>query len=253
METRDLAFRLLLAAGLAALPATGSAVTAQELRGLLDRREPVLIIDVRGGREFSEAHIPGALNIPREILPHKQLPPLGRVVVCGDGRRAGETEEAVAVLNARRGIRAEALEGGLAVWESHGFPSTRAAGAVAERLRYVTYQELRGADGAADLLLVDLRVGGEGTDLAARFPALAQARVEAASGEEAVAATVARLGGDGRKLLVLIDDADGRSEALARRLKGAGVQRVAILAGGEEALRREGRSGLKTQELRSAP
>jgi hypothetical protein len=41
----------------------------------------------------------------------------------------------------------------------------------------------------------------------------------------------------------LIDSADGAAEAAARALKGSGVKRYAILAGGELILARHGQSG----------
>jgi 3-mercaptopyruvate sulfurtransferase SseA len=52
------------------------------------------------------------------------------------------------------------------------------------------------------------------------------------------------------RLFVLIDDGDGTAEEAAHRLKAAGIRRVVILAGGEEALRTEGRSELKVQKSR---
>lgn len=239
---------LLVLAGVGAVPSPARALTAPELRGLLERREAVTVVDVRSAGEFERGHVPGAIHIPAGVVTHKRLPPLGRVVVCGDGVRGDEARRALESLNAKPGIRAELLEGGYPAWEGDGAPSTRLSGLEEERLRYLTYQELEAvAADALDLVLVDLRGGGEGpsTDLSVKFPGAALRRPGAEAGGEA---SVAAEGHPARKLLVLIDDGDGAAEAVARRLMAAGARRVAILAGGEVSLRREGRPGLRTVE-----
>lgn len=224
---------------------SASAFTPAALRQARAAGQRITVVDVRPPADFARAHIPGALNVPLEVLGEKRLPPLGRVAVCGDGILPDRTREAVALLNAKRGIRAEILEGGFAGWESADSPSTRAGGVEPERLHYVTYSELmKAAASSPGVVLVDLR-HGEGkrkTDLAARFPTAQVVR----PGPRGLGPLDA---GPGRALPVVIDDGNGSAETLVRRLKAAGIRRVAILLGGEGTLEREGSTGLKTVEF----
>ncbi|MHB8766165.1 MAG: rhodanese-like domain-containing protein [Deferrisomatales bacterium] len=242
-----------LVAGLA--PGLARAVTAEALAEQLARREAVTVIDVRGAAAFGEGHLPGALHLPASLAAEKRLPPLGRVVVCGDGIRAGETRRAAEALAAKPGLRVEVLEGGYAVWEARGLPTTRAAGMGSDGLHVLTYEAL--ADVAAadpGLAFADLRRSAPEpwSDLAARFPGAGVVRAEWGPDGPALGALVAE-GVSGRRLLVLVDDGDGVAEPVARRLRVAGVGRVAVLAGGEVALRREGRAGLRTVETGARP
>ncbi len=42
--------------------------TPEEAKAAMDAGEPLRIIDVRGGEEFAQGHVPGAENIPMEEL-----------------------------------------------------------------------------------------------------------------------------------------------------------------------------------------
>lgn len=241
-----------LVAGLA--PGWARAVTAETLAEQLARREAVTVIDVRGAAAFAEGHLPGALHLPASVAAEKRLPPLGRVVVCGDGIRAGETRRAAEALAAKPGLRVEVLEGGYAHWEARGLPTTRAVGMGADGLHVLTYEALADVAAEPGLAFADLRRAAPEprSDLAARFPGAGVLRVEWGPDGPALGALVAE-GLSGRTLLVLVDDGDGAAEPVARRLRTAGVGRVAVLAGGEVALRREGRAGLRTVETGVRP
>ena len=72
---------LLLTMFLAAmsLPAFGSGfgtVTSEELKAMIDRNEPgLVIIDSRSQGQYEEAHIKGALSIPLDVMEkNPQLP-----------------------------------------------------------------------------------------------------------------------------------------------------------------------------------
>ncbi|MDF1554170.1 MAG: rhodanese-like domain-containing protein [Deferrisomatales bacterium] len=250
---------LLLVAGVCAGPGAAHALTAAELRGLLERREAVTVLDVRSAGAYAQGHLPGALSLPVEIVAQRRLPPLGRVVVVGDGVRGDEERRAVLDLNAKPGIRAELLEGGFPAWEGDGGASTRSGGLEVEQLRFLSYQELQAiAAGARDLVLVDLRSGeSPRTELASRFPEAIQWRPELAgsgSPEGMDLAPLLAISRPAKKLLVLLDNGagDDTAEAVARRLKAAGVGRVAMLAGGEASLSRAGRTGFGSVETGSA-
>ncbi|MCP3868349.1 MAG: hypothetical protein GY703_09695 [Gammaproteobacteria bacterium] len=232
-----------------------------ELNGLLAGPEKPTLIDIRASSEYRQDHIPGAINIPVSLIPHKRLPPLGHVVVYGDGLDLDAVAASVESLNEKTGIEAESLEGGFGAWSTENLPSTRARGMQREKLRQLSYQELqRYLPTNGEITLVDLRRGkAEGlSDIASQFPeavilkrpseratrGAGMHRARRASGVEP-----AHNGFDKRKLYVLIDDGDGRAERQARRLRAAGVKRIAILAGGEQILQRQGRPKRQVQVL----
>ena len=102
-------------------------LTAVELSELLE--EPggsAVIVDVRQTREFSAAHLPGAVNIPVGDL-HSRMGslPKGRVVfVC----RSGARSLTAAALASRAGVEDIAhLEGGLLAWARDVDPSFEVA------------------------------------------------------------------------------------------------------------------------------
>ncbi|NOY46223.1 MAG: rhodanese-like domain-containing protein [Deltaproteobacteria bacterium] len=233
--------RAVIAALLVATAAGAAlAMDAAELRQALEAGDRLTVIDVRPNKAFREAHIPGAINVPAPVLPRKRLPPLGRVVVCGDGLRPDVTSGAVEELNRRPGIRAEALEGGFGAWEAMGLASTRTPGTERAAIRQLAFGELRRmVEAGADVMLVDLRGGGSGVgsgwDLGEAFPG-AQVSSGRPAGEP-----------DPRTLYVLVDDGDGSADSVALRLRAAGYRRVAVLAGGAIALERQGRSSIETR------
>ena len=51
-------------------------ITADELKKMIDRKEKVVLVDSRGKNEYSEGHIPTAINILPEKFPviHEFLP-----------------------------------------------------------------------------------------------------------------------------------------------------------------------------------
>ncbi|RMG89172.1 MAG: rhodanese-like domain-containing protein [Candidatus Dadabacteria bacterium] len=230
------------AAAVLGLAAGSWAVGPSELKAALDAGERITVVDIRPNKEFRQAHIPGALNLPAPVLSKRRIPPFGRVVVCGDGIRPDLTEEAAAELNRHAGVQAETLEGGFAAWEAIGFPTTRPPGAGHAEVRQLSYQELQRIVAAGtEVMLVDLRAGGKGLgsgwDLGEAFPG---ARV--AQGKP-------RGAPDPAVLYVLVDDGDGSADAAALRLRAAGYRRVAVLAGGQRTVEREGRSAIETRTL----
>jgi rhodanese-related sulfurtransferase len=233
---------------------TRAAVTPAELERRLAQGEKITVIDLRSTALFQKSHIPDAINIPASLVPAKQLPPIGTVVVYDSGLGRDETATAVAALNAKRGIRAEALAGGLAAWETARGTSTRSGGVQSEELAFISYDELKKAQ-SEDIVLVDLRerpaqslqrAGTEATaaaltDLQQAFP-----KVGAVT-RSAFELPQRRQGTDAvPPLLVLIDNGKGvDAQATARQLRANGTRRVVILAGGEEILAHGGQAGLQ--------
>lgn len=248
-------------------------ISAEDLKGLIDRHEKITLIDIRDNATYKKGYIPGAINIPARLCPIKRLPPVGRVIVYGTGLDESSVLEAVDALNEKPGIAAEMLDEGILRWEALNYPSTRKKGLEREKLRYVSYQKLEAiARSNPDLVLFDLRKikkkqtpqsqsrrivsegVGEGralTDLSQEFPGVRviTPSAETVPGDKRMGlARGGGLKGQDRKhsdLYVLIDSGDGTAEVMAKSLKAAGIKRFVILAGGEESIVRKGQSELK--------
>jgi rhodanese-related sulfurtransferase len=224
------------------------AITAEELAAALEDGASIRIIDIRPSAEYQISHIPGAVSVPAKLVPHKRMPPLGRVVVYDSGLNPASTREAVDALNAKSGIDAEALVGGLASWESRSFADTGGPGMTVHSVAVVTYEKLMELVASeTDLVLIDLRVGEDLVDLSEAFPSAQvtglndRRRAEVQSGREQASAALGETDLDPDALYVLIDDGDlSRAETVGLRLDGSGIKRVAILGGGEESIRNQG-------------
>ena len=249
--SRQIGFACLLLVG----SLSARTVTVADLQAQFAQAAHLTVIDVRSPELFAQSHIPGAINIPASLCPYKRLPPLGSVVVYGDGLGRDPSAAAAAALAAKPGITVDILEGGFAAWQSARGLGTQGRGLKSEALNYVSYAELKAAP-VKDVVLVDLRkpaaptpaLAGQSpavtpqplTDLAQEFPGMAQGQLGGLR-----ANVVAPVGLSTPSLLVLIDNGDGVAETIARRLKASGTRRYAILAGGEQVLARHGQPGLQ--------
>lgn len=96
---------LLLIAGCAA-PAQESGyrqVTAEEAFALMEKESGYIILDVRTVQEYSEKHIPKAVNIPNESIGTEEIPALPDknqliLVYCRSGNRSKQASEKLAAL-----------------------------------------------------------------------------------------------------------------------------------------------------------
>jgi rhodanese-related sulfurtransferase len=220
-------------------------ITVADLQRELAAGDKLTIIDLRRNSFFAAEHIPGAINIPATLCPVKNLPPLGKVVVYDDGlelRGLADFQKAVTALSRKPGISVEVLSGGYAAWQSANAPTTAGHGMKPEKFNYITYNELQVAD-PASVQLVDLRKltkevlknASSLTDLSHEFPGRRLTHSVSTQAANASNSTA---------LLVLIDSADGTSEATARLLKAQGVRQYVILLGGELSIQRKGKPGL---------
>ena len=76
---------LLLIAGCAA-PAQENSyrqVTAEEAIALMEKESGYIILDVRTAQEYSEKHIPNAVNIPNESIGTEEIPALPDIRLPG--------------------------------------------------------------------------------------------------------------------------------------------------------------------------
>lgn len=228
------------------------AVSPDQVRKQLAAGQKVTFIDVRPTALFQVSHIPNAINVPATLVPQKQLPPLGHVIVYDGGLGPDTARSAAATLALKKGISAEVLDGGFAAWEQAKNSTTRPGGVTREELPMISYAQLK-QTAAPDVTLVDLRqpraeASGKAaaaplTDLASEFPG---ARITHSAPLAPTAAKTAPSGAV-QPLLVLIDngEGDGAAERMARALKANGVRRFAILVGGESIIARKGQPGLQ--------
>lgn len=96
---------LLLIAGCAA-PVQESSyrqVTTEEAIALMEKESGYIILDVRTVQEYSEKHIPKAVNIPNESIGTEEIPALPDknqliLVYCRSGNRSKQASEKLAAL-----------------------------------------------------------------------------------------------------------------------------------------------------------
>ncbi len=231
------------------------AATPEQLDALLKAGSKVTVIDLRSTEEYQISHIAGSINIPHQLVAEKRLPPIGRVVVYCDGLGSTYAPECAGALNTKPGIQAEVLEGGYAAWRTFTNVTADSKPVSLEQARTITYEELKATKGEG-VVLVDVRKGQQAAASGKPRLNLAAFRQQSLPGSTTLtdpAAQLRNLKGRGKgfkrapSLYVVIDDDYQSAIKTAERIKGMGYQRVVVLAGGEEIIRREGRTGMGRQ------
>lgn len=97
------------------------------LRSLLDSSTAPRVLDVRTSAEFETVHMPGAYNVPLDMLREHRDEILSHVdqdvvLVCRSGQRAAQAE---ATLRQAGVTNVHILDGGITAWEAHGFAVKR--------------------------------------------------------------------------------------------------------------------------------
>ena len=93
-----------------------------ELLGTIDRKEDVVIVDVRFPSDFRKAHIPGAVNLPKgkwhepKGLSKEKL----NILYCYSQTCHLAAEAALELI--AQGYPVIEMEGGFATWEANGSP-----------------------------------------------------------------------------------------------------------------------------------
>ncbi len=91
-------------------------ITPQELKARLDRRDPLVLLDVREGWERELCRLPGAVHIPIEEIEFRteELNPEDEVVVfCHQGVRSAAVAAYLRQLGFTKAVN---LVGGLDLW-----------------------------------------------------------------------------------------------------------------------------------------
>jgi rhodanese-related sulfurtransferase len=103
-------------------------VDATVIQEWMTTNEPFTILDVRTPAEFESVHIPGAYNVPLDLVGehrdelrrHLHQEPV--VLVCRSGVRAAQAEQRLAEAGMEN---VRVLEGGISAWEAAGAPVRR--------------------------------------------------------------------------------------------------------------------------------
>ena len=92
-----------------------------ELTGMLDRKEDIVIVDLRFPSDYRKGHVPGAINLPKG----KWTEPKGlskekvNVLYCYNQTCHMAAEAAVALV--KLGYPVVEMEGGFASWEANSY------------------------------------------------------------------------------------------------------------------------------------
>ena len=78
-------------------------ITMDEAITLMEEEKDSIILDVRTQEEYSESHIPGAVNVPNETIGTDEIPELPDkeqliLVYCRSGNRSKQASEKLAAL-----------------------------------------------------------------------------------------------------------------------------------------------------------
>lgn len=93
-----------------------------EVTGILDRKEDVVIVDVRFPSDYRKGHVPGAVNLPKGKwheatgLAKDKL----NILYCYNQTCHMAAEAALELI--ARGYPVAEMEGGFATWEANGYP-----------------------------------------------------------------------------------------------------------------------------------
>ena len=223
------------------------ALTVETLQQRVNAKERLTIIDIRLPEKYAAAHIPNAINIPLAAIETKRLPPIGNVVVYDDGISDIEVNQAVALLNQKRGINAEALDGGFLQWETKQSSSYEKNGLLQGRNVYIDYPLLADwVEKGQEFIIVDLM--NQEANLPQALRAYHHLDITNLSTSATIIAEINQeLANVQTQLLLLVDDNNLLAEKVAKQLYAAEITRVRVLAGGRLALEQEGKSGSKTR------
>ena len=93
-----MALLLLAGCGAQSEESTYRQINAEEAVTLMEKESSYIILDVRTAQEYSEKHIPGAINIPNETIGTEDIPELPDkeqliLVYCRNGNRSKQASE----------------------------------------------------------------------------------------------------------------------------------------------------------------
>ncbi len=102
-------------------------VSISEVKGMIDAKEKVVLLDVRDKNELEDGSIPGAVNISRGMLEFKVamvIPDKNAkiVVFCGVDLRGPLATKTLNEMGYKNAVN---MNGGLKAWKAAGFPISK--------------------------------------------------------------------------------------------------------------------------------
>ncbi len=99
-------------------------ITLEDLKARIERKEPILLLDVREGEEIARGSIPSAVAMPRGVLERaieERAPDRATriVVFCGGGGRAALAARSLRELGY---ANVESVDPGYSEWKTRGYP-----------------------------------------------------------------------------------------------------------------------------------
>ena len=93
---------------------------------LEEDRDNLILSDVREPNEFTKEHIPGAINIPLELLVEKakEFKKSQRIVVYGETHTDDASNRAAALLENMGFRKVSDFDGGVYAWKQAGYLTT---------------------------------------------------------------------------------------------------------------------------------
>jgi rhodanese-related sulfurtransferase len=104
-----------------------SEITIDEVRGMQDRGESFLFVDVREDSEWDAGRAAGSIHLGKGIIERdveKAIPDKNAEIVlyCGGGFRSALAGDALQKMGYRR---VKSMAGGIKAWRDRGFPMTK--------------------------------------------------------------------------------------------------------------------------------
>lgn len=101
-------------------------VTVDDVKGMLDKSEKFLLVDVREESEFAKDHLPGAIHLSKGVIERdieQRMPDAGAklVLYCGGGYRSALAADNLQKMGYTNIL---SMDGGIRDWRAKQYPLT---------------------------------------------------------------------------------------------------------------------------------
>lgn len=93
-----------------------------EVKAMVERNEPVLIIDTRAPADYAQGHVPGAINLPQGLWHSARGLSKDKLNILYCYSQTCHLAAAAALELAAQGYRVMEMEGGFAAWSASALP-----------------------------------------------------------------------------------------------------------------------------------
>ncbi len=219
-------------------------VTAEEVKQMLDTKKPLALVDIRSQGEYSQAHIPGSLNIRVHFIRTKILLKSSPVVIVTDGYQYAGLEPECKRLT-EQGFLVTILFGGLNSWKHAGLPLEGEAW-MAKTFDHISPEAFYLEKGYGHWVVLDASgkdAGKQSMPYAVRFDPDAQLFAPSR-----LKGTVEKNRKSGQCLVLIANDTGAEYQSIARIVSKAELKNVFYLEGGIRAYDQYLKSAALSQE-----